>query len=114
MSLFKEDRERKGSYEYSLYQGRYFSLKGRFDNAIVFYKKALAEGGGALKETNLYLAEAYEMTGSYKLAMKYYLRVFDTKSMDPLEEYKKEAEQGLKRIMVRFEPRLTELRNIAL
>ncbi len=114
LAYFKEERDRTGSYEYSLYKGRKLFLSGQSKEAVIFYKQALAEGAGALKEAHLYIAQAYEKTGSDRLAMKYYLKVFDTRSQDPLGEYRQQAEDGLNRIRSRYSAQLAELQSRAL
>lgn len=110
LGYFKEESYEKGSYEYSLYKGKYLFHLGKYDDAIKHYKRALAEGAGAIKETHLFIAQAYEKTGSDILAMKHYLRVFDTKSQDPLGEYEGMAREGIERIRERLAPELNKLR----
>ncbi len=114
LDYFREEADRSGSYEYKLYKGRHLFMTGQFDEAIVFYKKASAEGAVALKETHLYLGQAYEKIESDMLAMKYYLKVFDTRSQDPLGTHGKMAAEGLSRLKDKYEPKLAELRSDAL
>lgn len=110
LGYLKKESEDKGSYEYSLYKGKYLFHLGKYDDAVKHYKKALAEGAGAIKETHLFIAQAYEKTGSDMLAMKHYLRVFDTKSQDPLGVYEGETREGIERIRDRLAPELNKLR----
>ncbi len=113
LAYLKEERERTGSYNYSLFLGRHFFQSGRYPEALAAYQKALEEGASALKEAHLFIAEAYEKTGSDMLALKHYRKVFTTKSLDPLNEYSKKATEGVHRIRERLLPKLDDLRNTA-
>jgi tetratricopeptide (TPR) repeat protein len=113
LSYFMQERDERGGYEYSLYRGRFLYDTGQYHDAIVSYKKALDEGAGALKETHVYIARAFEKTGDYKTAMKHYLKVFDIRSQDPLGAYENMAREGAERIRKRFDTRFTALRNRA-
>ncbi len=110
LAYLREDRERTGSYNYDLFLGRYLFLSGKYPEAVTAYQKALSEGAVALKEAHLYIAEAYEKTGSDMLALQHYLRVFSAKSQDPLNEYTKKAREGVDRVRYRLMPKLQELR----
>lgn len=113
LSYFQEEQKRSGSYNYRLYQGRYLYLSGKYADALTSYEKALTEGAGALKEAHLFIAETYEKTGSYIPALRHYRKVFTATSLDPLDEYRRKATEGVDRIRVLLAPNVESLRGEA-
>lgn len=107
---FKQLRDSSGDFRYSQHMGKYLSRSGRYEKAIAFYSKALAEGGDAWKEPHLDLAEAYEKLGRNTQALEHYLKVIDTNSVDFMGRYERKAKEGIVRIRNHFSPKVEELR----
>lgn len=111
---FKEAWERTGDFRYSQYLGKYYFRSGQHEKAIIFYKRALAEGGDAFRDVHLDLAVAYEKEGLGMLALEQYVKTIEARNIDPLGRFEKAAVEGADRIRLRFKPELDELRSRAL
>ncbi len=110
LTEFRRLHDLSGDFHYSQYMGKYLVLSSRYEEAIAFYQKALAEGGDALKETHLDLAEAYEKLGRDAQALEHYLKATDATSVDFLGQREEKAREGIVRIRNRFLPKVEELR----
>jgi len=109
LKLLREERDLTGSFNYFLYRGRYEYLQGKYSDALNYYEKAIAEGAGALKETHVFIAEAYEKEGALLQASRFYQRALDTASTDPLGENTEKARLGLERIRTQLSEELNRL-----
>ena len=114
LACLKKEKEISGTFRYDQYQGRHLFKSGRYSDAIVHYREALARGGNAFKEVHLDIAMAYEKGGMDKQALEEYLETIETDSLDALEEYNRQAREGVGRVRGRLMQGLEEARIQAL
>jgi tetratricopeptide (TPR) repeat protein len=110
LAHLKEEHNKSGTFRYSQFLGKYLSQSGRYEDAILLFKKALAEGGDASKEVHLELARAYEKAGFEMPALEHYLKAIEIKDANPIGRIDKMAKEGTDRVRARFMPKLNELR----
>jgi len=110
LSTLREEHDMTGSYQYSLFEGKYALLSGRYAEAIGFFQRSLVEGGEGKKELHIHLAEAYEKTGNEAPALEHYLKALEAESVDTFNRLAVVAEAGAKRMRTRMAPGLDILR----
>lgn len=110
LANLKDEYDRDGTFQYSHFMGKYFFQAGRYEDAILFFRKAAAEGGDASKEIHLELAAAYEKLGAWAPALEHYLKGTEIREANPMGVSDRTAREGLERMRAHFMPQLSNLR----
>ncbi|MHB8843538.1 MAG: tetratricopeptide repeat protein [Nitrospirota bacterium] len=113
LNYLREERQRKGTHFASLYEGMLLMQEGHLDEAILAFRRSLREGGDSSRKVWMNLAIAYEKKGDAARALENYLKVLQTKSIDPNGWFEQASQAGLTRIRSQFAQRVEMLRERA-